>query len=575
MHLLQGQATKVSWLLWTAAILFFLTGLALLIYLMTRGKGADQLDELEDHGGGGLLSRERLLDEMDEKKSEAQDAPPVQGAARSVKEEEADAKQTIPLSSEADFNRKVDYRSATTSRKSDPASSVEPETLLSPVFEETLEEELPPVQTVPEPETEPARAAEAALVPDMPAPEIQEEVEADAAPAVSLPLIEPPPVIEERGTQFLASPPTPTVEAKPLPVAAHEEPIFSPQEEALFSQKETLLTQANSSVRVDAPASPQRLEQAAAFSREPFEPPTIEPIMPQQTATQQLSSPANISKIDERRQVETTALSSQPSHKQTVRSEEEVLQGPQIHSPADSGTLPLSSAQTGFPSAPQMKGQAAPMWEAQGAGTHATKGKTAGSVLGLPAETSHAPLILGKPSRDRGGEGVAALSNYDKDLDAAETGRGGAIALLVAILLIGGAALAYFFIPSVQSRADALVARIRGQQTAPAPVEKPKAQVYPLRNPEVIKNLVKARGSVTNISEEALEELSVEVSLDRGEGTAAEVRTIPVNPSVLAPRQQGQYEFEYEGGKATGFSRYRVTKLLSKNGEVKFTTPSQ
>ena len=48
-----------------------------------------------------------------------------------------------------------------------------------------------------------------------------------------------------------------------------------------------------------------------------------------------------------------------------------------------------------------------------------------------------------------------------------------------------------------------------------------------------------------------------------------------VKPNVLAPRQQGIYEFEYEGNKTTGFSRYRVTKLLSKNGEVKFKTPNQ
>jgi hypothetical protein len=568
MHLLQGQATKVSWLLWTAAILFFLTGLALLIYLMTRAKGAEQLDELEDNGGGGLLSREKLLNEMDEKKSEAQDAPRVPGSAQSVKEEEADARQTIPLSSETDFRKNVDNRSA--------ASSVEQKTRRSPVSEETPDEDLPqPVRTAPEPETEAAIAVEAAPVPENPAQEIQEEPGTEATPALSQTPVEPPPATEERGTQILTSQKAPAIEPEPPPFVAHEEPIFSPQEEALFSQTEALFAQGNSSARVEATASPQRLEQAPPFRREPFEPPTIEPIAPQQPATQQLSSQANISKTDEPRQAETTTLSSQPSQKRTVRSDEGGLPGPQIHSPADSGTIPLSSPQTGFTSAPQMKGQAAPMWEAQGVGTRSTKGKPAGSVLGLPAETSHAPLILGKPLRDREGEGVAALSNYDKDLDAAETGRGGAIALLIAILLIGGAALAYFFIPSVHSRADALVARIRGQQAAPPPVEKPKAQVYPSRNPEVIKNLVKARGAVTNISEEALEELSVEVSLDRGEGTAAEVRTIPVNPNVLAPRQQGLYEFEYEGGKATGFSRYRVTKLLSKNGEVKFTTPSQ
>jgi serine/threonine protein kinase len=107
------------------------------------------------------------------------------------------------------------------------------------------------------------------------------------------------------------------------------------------------------------------------------------------------------------------------------------------------------------------------------------------------------------------------------------------------------------------------------------PDERPKAQIYPSRNPEVNNTKVKTRGAVTNISDESLEDLSVEVYLDRGEGTKIEVRRIPVKPNVLVPRQQGLYEFEYEGGKPTGFSRYKVIKLLSKNGEVKFTTPSQ
>jgi hypothetical protein len=243
--------------------------------------------------------------------------------------------------------------------------------------------------------------------------------------------------------------------------------------------------------------------------------------------------------------------------------------------PTDSEAMPSPSAQTKISSTSRQTSQIAkPVWETQGAGTRSIA-KPAGSVLGLPAEVSDAPLVIGKPSHSKEDEGVAALSNYGKDLDATETGRGGAIALLLVILLVGGSVLAYFFIPSVHSWANNLAARIRGQQTtSQAPVEKAKAQIYP-RGSEVNKNLVKARGAIVNISEEQLDELSVEISLDKGEGTQAEIRTVAVKPATLAPRQQGQFELEYEGSKATGFSRYKVTKLLSKNGEVKFIMPNQ
>ncbi len=546
-HLLQGQASKISWLLWTAAILVFLVGLALLIYLMTRSKESDQLDELEE-GGSGLLSREKLHAELDGKKSEAQNPPLAPVATISVNEKNADSRQTIPLFSEADFRKKADHQSAAVPLESNLESFVETKSPPPSVAEEILEEEVvpPSVQASFEPEAEPSITVDAPPVSENRAEEIQEE--SDTTPTNSQTLVEPTPVIKERSTQVLTSQKAPTVEQKTIPFETQEEQIYSPQEEALLSQKEMSLAQENSSARVDAPLSQQRLEQTATFRREPFEPPTIEPLAPKPTTTQQLSSQTYISAIDESREAKTTALSSQPSQKQTViSSSEAVLPEPPILSPADFETLPLS-----------------------------TKRKPAGSVLGIPAETSHAPLILGQPSRAIEDKGVAALSNYDKDLDAAETGRGGAIALLIAILLIGGAALAYYLVPAVRSRADAVIARMRGQQTtAPAPVEKPKAQIFPSRNPEVVKNLVKARGAVTNISEEPLEELSVEVSLDRGEGTTAETRIIPVKPTALAPQQRGLYEFEYEGGKATGFSRYRVTKLLSKNGEVKFTTPNQ
>src|ERR1051325_10329610 len=55
-YLIQAHPpAKVSWRLWTAAILFFLIGLSLLIYVLTRPKETEA-DEVEDAGGRGLLA---------------------------------------------------------------------------------------------------------------------------------------------------------------------------------------------------------------------------------------------------------------------------------------------------------------------------------------------------------------------------------------------------------------------------------------------------------------------------------------------------------------------------------------
>jgi hypothetical protein len=64
--------------------------------------------------------------------------------------------------------------------------------------------------------------------------------------------------------------------------------------------------------------------------------------------------------------------------------------------------------------------------------------------------------------------------------------------------------------------------------------------------------------------------LAVEVTLERNDGST-EARELALKPAELAPRQQGLYEFEYDGKLYTG---YTVTKLSSDSGEVKFNAPS-
>jgi len=206
------------------------------------------------------------------------------------------------------------------------------------------------------------------------------------------------------------------------------------------------------------------------------------------------------------------------------------------------------------------------------ASTVASKRVHAGSVLGIPAESSHAPLVLGAPVKARDEIGIGALSNYGKDVDGGG-GHGGTIALATVILLLGGSIATYLFVPTVNSRVNAMVGRARGiDPNPPQAIEQDKAIIFPGRN-EANKSMVKARGAVDNVSEETLAGLSVEVSLERGNGAPPELRKVAVTPAQLGPKQRGLFEFEYNGNRATGFTGYRIVRLLSGEGEIKFTTP--
>jgi hypothetical protein len=136
--------------------------------------------------------------------------------------------------------------------------------------------------------------------------------------------------------------------------------------------------------------------------------------------------------------------------------------------------------------------------------------------------------------------------------------------------------LAYLFIPSVNSRANAWVAHLRGTDVEEARrvAMTPKAVVYPRFNSEVTKNQVKIKGAVDNIWNEPLENLTVEVSLQRGGDVPPQTLNVAINPNPLPPNQRGTFDFEYDGKRDAGFVGYKITKLFSNGNEVRFTTPN-
>jgi hypothetical protein len=184
-------------------------------------------------------------------------------------------------------------------------------------------------------------------------------------------------------------------------------------------------------------------------------------------------------------------------------------------------------------------------------------------------------MRLGEPVRDSKEEGIGGLVNYGKPQDAGG-GRAGLIVLGVLLLAIAVGMLIYMFVPSIHTGVNEWIAKVRGRdaESLAAADNRPRARVLP-QSSGVDKNIAKAKGSVENITEPPapLENLEIEVSLVRSVGGATENRRVPVTPSVLEWGQRGQYQFDYDGDRTTGFSAYKVVKLWSGEKEIRFTSP--
>ncbi|HKP86523.1 MAG TPA: hypothetical protein VJZ26_10525 [Blastocatellia bacterium] len=335
---------------------------------------------------------------------------------------------------------------------------------------------------------------------------------------------------------------------------------------------------------------PPRIERVS--HREPFEPPTIKPLTPREQSTfieNQKDSPttddlyasgprdrkastsgptiygANVDRLPsesqrrpgeqrlDERQADERRADAQGLYEDRPRGVESATPSSMRPASADRQIEPsVAAGQTG-------RGRRSP----------------AGSILGLPAEASREPLILGDSSRSREEMGIGALSNYGRPAEK-DGGRGGTIALLAVVLIVGGGLLAYLFVPSVHSAANAWVAHLRGTDVEEARrlAMTPKAVIYPRVNSEVIKNQVKIKGAIENMWTEPLENLTVEVALQRGGDAPPQTINVAVSPNPLPQNQRGTFDFEYDGKRDTGFIGYKITKLLSNGNEVKFTSPN-
>jgi hypothetical protein len=518
-HLL--QLGGVSWVVWAAVLIVLLAGVSMLIYYFTRFKRGEK-DSEEDWS----LSQRSIF----------VDAPP---ASVEVRGRQPEPQKTLDRAEAAaeEASEAVEAREAAGPEVS--YETAEPPPVPEPVMVQHEPEPPPPVE---QPATQllSSDRIEAPLAQAGEAVHFDEDVWAELEEANHEPAERPETrkveeaIPDQRGTSMLGS------------VASEIEP---PQ-----------------SARIDRPAprapfdSP-RIE--PVLHRKPFEPPSIEPLLPGERlakprATGPLSRPTTILAGHGEREREAKLEPERVSVPETI--EQRNPFGGRAHTDEP-------------PAAPPEHVEAAAI---SGQTARASGRKRAGTILNLPPEASSKPLILGEPRRAKEDLGIGSLTNYGQDTGP-RAGHGGTIALIITVLLVAGSTLAYIYVPSVNSRVNDFVARVRNRGQQPPPeqpaVEKPRARILPSLKPEVNKNMVKIRGAVYNTSDQPLEGLSVEITLRReGEDSPTETRAVAVNPSTLAPGQQGIYELEYDG---KSFKGAGVTNLTDKDGQVKYTIPLQ
>ena len=511
LNLLQAR-TRLSWVVIVAAVLAFAAGVSLFVYFYKRYKRIEKEPE-EDWD----LSRRSLFVNL---------PPPV------TEVKEADTSSTVEI--ESAVAEEVPIQTGGTRAFASDMN-------LPSFAPETTPEPEPQVETSPRDATPPEIEAPTELrsTKILASPSqieavtetegASDDITADEEVWIGLEEFDQPPVTAEREPPLQST-------AEPLNVARVEQ----------RSQRE--------------PFEPPRIDRIS--HREPYEPPAIEPLTPREAAATR-----------ELRSIPTPGIE-QPS-------------GSHAEEPMARGTVRLGSATEDIPKAVQPSVSGRETRELWGAGTTgvmipepslptsaAPRARMFGSVLGLPAEHSHQPMILGDPVRPADEMGIGALTNYGKDLGP-KGGRAGTIALLLVVVLLAGAAGLYFFVPSVHSRVGAFVGHLRGIDTQAAleAAKKPRAQIIPSLRLDPNKNMVTARGAVDNISDEPLENLSVEVLLKPGGESPPETRTIPVTPNPLPARERGTFEFEYDGKRDTGYAGYTITRLLSNGTEVRFRAP--
>jgi hypothetical protein len=579
LSLLQAERRGLSIVVIVLAGLAFIAALALVVYFYKRFKAAEK--QTEDDWQSGMHA---LL---------GQKAPPT---AEYELQADGDIDGIVSKPTPISKAPPVAQPSVTSAARYPEKAPPRPDATVAPV-QETAEQREPSKSEAPisvPVKEEPRRPSVDISIGSLSKPKVESQPPPPSQPAAKTPIVSPP--TPSQPTQVLGSlrseaaePGEPPVDEKPLTgLETVPTPVPTTTEIRLPDSSKTAgLTGLDSTAQVRS-ARPTSLFDASRTAslegergsqpptglsdkRIPYEAPSIDPLKSGQVIKREPYERPIVAPLEPRDQPPDKRVPDKAKLDQVISRPVQPRPTREASPPVIASAVPLKPRDSvDFPDAVV----AADLLSASAGGARQSRAPH-GSVLGIPAVVSSSPIRLGEPVRDSKEAGIGGLVNYGKPPDSGG-GRAGLIVLGVLLLAIAIAVLIYAFVPSIHNGVNDWLAKVRGRdaESLAAADNRPRARVLP-RSSEADKNIAKAKGSIENISEPPapLENLEVEVSLVRSVGGATENKRVPVTPSVLEWGQRGQYEFEYDGDRSTGFSGYKIVKLWSGDKEIRFTSP--
>lgn len=142
------------------------------------------------------------------------------------------------------------------------------------------------------------------------------------------------------------------------------------------------------------------------------------------------------------------------------------------------------------------------------------------------------------------------------------------LAVVCALALTAGLFAAYMILR--KRHAEQAHAQEQLLNPPPTPTASPEIQAF-VDDAMIRGHQTLLGGTLQNISNKKIADLSVEISLKRRKDGTAEVRTLTVEPKDLEPNQQGRYSLTVLAQDYSG-ARLLHVKSSSANGEIAFRT---
>lgn len=532
------QTSRPSILILVLVGLLVLGAISLVVYLFNRSKSSEKESEEEDWRQGRHTLMLDVEPEIHPSKAVAEAAETSIEKAKTAEDERETDELVSPFVDKGVPTAHAEETASTevTAPVESPARS---DIVIEPAAIPILEERATPEHLQPEPL--PATAEHASPFGE----EIWSELESP------------------KQTEVAASHHIESIESK----------VFEPVESAPVSAApaESAETVERPAAHVTPAPTSQQSQPPVAMAREPYEPPRIEQVVGRKGTAARPLIPQGAKPVDASASVRSPRPEApirrwEPSDRPSIEAHQPVTVPEPDHTavpePVIATTAAARIAEGSTKRMPEVAKAAAPAAEPM---IVRPSKKSGGSVLGLPAETSDKPLILGEPVSRASVETLSTYGTTPKE----SGGRGGTIALAVVVGIIAIIIGSYLLIPSLHAKVNNWMAQVKGIDLSD---QTPKAQIFRGTTDNTI-NPVKVNGAVQNVSKDNLSGLKVVIMLQPKDQEAPPTIESPVAPDQLAPNQEGLFTFELDANK---FSGYKFVGLRGGDGsKIPYTTPAQ